>query len=80
MSRVEVTIMGQSLVLSSPDGEEDALRDASQRVDAAMCRIREWPMAQSPRPPKPPHKMPLHPMLLRHPPLIKPRSKKSWPA
>ena len=41
MSRVEVTIMGQSLVLSSPDGEEDALRDASQRVDAAMCRIRD---------------------------------------
>ena len=41
MSRVEVSIMGQSLVLSSPDGEEDALRGAAHRVDAAMCRIRD---------------------------------------
>ena len=41
MSRVEVSIMGQSLVLSSPDGEEDALREAAHRVDAAMCRIRD---------------------------------------
>ena len=41
MSRVEVSIMGQSLVLSSPDGEEEALREAAQRVDSAMCRIRD---------------------------------------
>jgi cell division protein ZapA len=41
MSRVEVSIMGQSLVLSSPDGEEEALREAAQRVDNAMCRIRD---------------------------------------
>lgn len=41
MSRVEVSIMGQSYVLGSPDGEEEALRQAAARVDQAMCNIRD---------------------------------------
>jgi cell division protein ZapA len=41
MSRVDVQIMGQGYVLASPDGEEDALRQAAQRVNDAMCSIRD---------------------------------------
>ena len=41
MSRVEVSIMGQSYVLGSPAGEEEALRQAAARVDQAMCNIRD---------------------------------------
>lgn len=41
MSRVEVQIMGQSYVLASPDGSEDAITVAAAKVDAAMCSIRD---------------------------------------
>ena len=41
MSRVEVQIMGQSYVLASPDGGEDAIVTAAAKVDAAMCSIRD---------------------------------------
>ena len=41
MSRVDVQIMGQGYVLASPDGEEEALRQAAQRVNDAMCSIRD---------------------------------------
>ncbi len=41
MSRVEVQIMGQGYVLASPDGEEQALIEAAQRVNDAMCSIRD---------------------------------------
>lgn len=41
MSRVEVQIMGQSYVLASPDGGEDAITSAAAKVDAAMCSIRD---------------------------------------
>ena len=41
MSRVEVQIMGQSYVLASPDGGEDAITSAAAKVDAAMCGIRD---------------------------------------
>lgn len=39
--QIEVQIMGQSYLLSCPDGGETALLDAVERVDTAMCRIRD---------------------------------------
>jgi cell division protein ZapA len=36
-----VQIMGQSYLLACPAGGESALLDAVERVDAAMCRIRD---------------------------------------
>jgi len=41
MKQIEVQIMGQSYLLGCPDGGEAQLRDAVDRVDAAMCRIRD---------------------------------------
>ena len=41
MSRIEVQIMGQSYVLASPDGGEEALVVAANKVDVAMCSIRD---------------------------------------
>ena len=41
MSRVEVNIMGQSYVLASPEGEAEWLIAAAQKVDEAMCSIRD---------------------------------------
>jgi cell division protein ZapA len=41
MKQLEVQIMGQSYLLGCPDGGELQFREAVQRVDAAMCRIRE---------------------------------------
>jgi cell division protein ZapA len=41
MSQVEVQIMGQGYLLASPDGGEQDLLKAAQRVDAAMCKIRD---------------------------------------
>jgi cell division protein ZapA len=41
MNQIEVQIMGQSYLLGCPDGGEDKLRAAVQRVDEAMCRIRD---------------------------------------
>lgn len=39
--QVEVQIMGQSYLLSCPEGGEASLLDAVERVDTAMCRIRD---------------------------------------
>lgn len=41
MKQVEAQIMGQSYVLGCPEGEESQLRQAVQRVDEAMCKIRD---------------------------------------
>jgi cell division protein ZapA len=39
--QIEVQIMGQSYLLACPSGGEAALLDAVERVDTAMCRIRD---------------------------------------
>lgn len=39
--QIEVQIMGQSYLLACPPGGESALIDAVERVDTAMCRIRD---------------------------------------
>jgi cell division protein ZapA len=39
--QVEVQIMGQSYILACPEGGHAALMQAVERVDAAMCRIRD---------------------------------------
>jgi cell division protein ZapA len=39
--QIEVQIMGQSYLLSCPPGGEASLLDAVERVDTAMCRIRD---------------------------------------
>ena len=41
MNQLEVQIMGQSYMLGCPDGGEVRLREAVQRVDEAMCKIRD---------------------------------------
>ena len=41
MKQVEVQILGQSYLLGCPEGGEAQLRDAVERVDAAMCKIRD---------------------------------------
>jgi cell division protein ZapA len=41
MKQLEVQIMGQSYLLGSPEGGESRLLDAVERVDSAMCRIRD---------------------------------------
>ena len=41
MKQMEVTIMGQSYLLGCPEGGEAQLREAVERVDAAMCKIRD---------------------------------------
>ena len=41
MKQVEVQIMGQSYLLSCPDGGEQRLLEAVERVDTAMCKIRD---------------------------------------
>ena len=41
MKQIEVKIMGQGYLLGCPDGGEARLGDAVQKVDAAMCRIRD---------------------------------------
>lgn len=39
--QIEVQIMGQSYLLACPEGGESSLLDAVERVDSAMCRIRD---------------------------------------
>lgn len=39
--QIETQIMGQSYLLACPDGGEATLLDAVEKVDAAMCRIRD---------------------------------------
>ena len=41
MKQLEVQIMGQGYLLGCPEGGEARLHDAAQRVDAAMCSIRD---------------------------------------
>ena len=41
MKQLEVQIMGQSYLLSCPDGGEVPLLESVERVDTAMCKIRD---------------------------------------
>ncbi len=41
MKQIEVQIMDQSYLLGCPEGGEAQLREAVERVDTAMCRIRD---------------------------------------
>jgi cell division protein ZapA len=41
MKQLEVQIMGQSYVLACPDGGDTRLLEAVERVDGAMCKIRD---------------------------------------
>ncbi len=41
MKQLEVQIMGQSYLLTCPDGGEVPLLEAVERVDTAMCKIRD---------------------------------------
>lgn len=41
MKQIEVQIMGQSYLLGCPEDGETQLRDAVERVDSAMCKIRD---------------------------------------
>jgi cell division protein ZapA len=41
MKQLEVQIMGQSYLLAAPEGGEAGLLDAVERVDTAMCKIRD---------------------------------------
>ena len=41
MKQIEVQIMGQSYLLGCPEGGDARLLDAVERVDTAMCRIRD---------------------------------------
>ena len=41
MKQLEVQIMGQSYLLSAPEGGESRLLEAVERVDTAMCKIRD---------------------------------------
>jgi cell division protein ZapA len=41
MKQVEVQIMGQSYLLGCPEGGEQRLLEAVERVDTAMCKIRD---------------------------------------
>jgi cell division protein ZapA len=41
VKQLDVSIMGQSYLLSCPEGGERRLRDAVSRVDTAMCKIRD---------------------------------------
>ena len=41
MKQIEVQIMGQGYVLGCPEGGEARLQAAVQKVDTAMCKIRD---------------------------------------
>lgn len=41
MKQLEVQIMGQSYLLGCPDGGDGQLLDAVEKVDTAMCKIRD---------------------------------------
>ncbi|HSV45004.1 MAG TPA: cell division protein ZapA [Ramlibacter sp.] len=41
MKQLEVQIMGQSYLLGCPEGGEARLLEAVEKVDTAMCRIRD---------------------------------------
>ncbi len=41
MNQIEVKILGQGYLLGCPEGGELRLQEAVQRVDVAMCKIRD---------------------------------------
>ena len=41
MKQLEVQIMGQSYLLGCPDGGEQRMLEAVEKVDGAMCKIRD---------------------------------------
>ncbi len=41
IKQLEVQIMGQSYLLGCPEGGESKLLDAVEKVDTAMCKIRD---------------------------------------
>jgi len=41
MKQLEVQIMGQAYLLGCPDGGESRLLEAVEKVDTAMCKIRD---------------------------------------
>ncbi len=41
MKQLEVQILGQSYLLACPEGGESRLLEAVERVDTAMCKIRD---------------------------------------
>ena len=41
MKQIEVQIMGQSYLLGCPDGGESHMMSAVEKVDTAMCKIRD---------------------------------------
>ncbi len=41
MKQIEAKILGQSYLLGCPDGGEQRMLQAVQRVDSAMCAIRD---------------------------------------
>jgi len=41
MKQLDVQIMGQGYLLGCPDGGESRLLEAVERVDTAMCKIRD---------------------------------------
>ena len=41
MKQLEVQIMGQAYLLGCPDGGDARLLDAVEKVDTAMCKIRD---------------------------------------
>ena len=41
MKQLEVQIMGQSYLLGCPDGGEQRMLEAVEKVDFAMCKIRD---------------------------------------
>ncbi len=41
MKQLEVQIMGQSYLLGCPEGGESKMLEAVERVDTAMCKIRD---------------------------------------
>ncbi len=41
MKQLEVQIMGQSYLLGCPDGGDARLLEAVEKVDTAMCKIRD---------------------------------------
>ena len=41
MKQIEAQIMGQTYVLSCPEGAEEQMQQSVQRVDTAMCKIRD---------------------------------------
>ncbi|HMS27957.1 MAG TPA: cell division protein ZapA [Burkholderiaceae bacterium] len=41
MKQIEALIMGQSYLLSCPEGSEHNMMNAVQKVDSAMCKIRD---------------------------------------